>query len=139
MNFREVIAAIPFNPTGDTATGLVAPIMRATGHILYVIGAFAEPDYVLSDEEVQRELTDANAHLSGTTATAQDAPISAAIRAQIINFVNAVHYAAEEYPEWPTEERGPNLASLANAATALGTLFDAELAGVTDSNPGRSL
>jgi hypothetical protein len=113
--------------------------MRATGHILYVVGAFAEPNYVLTDEEVQRELTDASTHLVGTSAVAAGAPISTIVKRKIDNFVDAVHYASEEYHEWPAEERGPNLASLANAATALGTLFDADLAGVTDSNPGRSL
>ena len=43
LTFGEAIAAILYEAHQPQATGLVAAIMRATGHILYLVGAFADP------------------------------------------------------------------------------------------------
>ena len=137
--FREAVNAIPFAPTDSIATGLLAPIMRAAGHILYLVGAFAEPGYTLTDDEVRRELEHAAAHLVGTRTVAEQAPISSTIRSHINAFIEAVTYAGLEYPEWPEDERGPNLKDLADRTAALGSAFDLELAGIRHSNPGRTL
>lgn len=141
MTFNEAIAAIPFNPNQSTATGLVAAIMRATGHILYLVGALAEgtENYELTDEEARRELQHAEGHLIRTSAVAESAPISATAKTYINAFVTAVVYANAEWESWDADTRGPNLRALADRAAALGAYLDLELAGIGASDPGRTL
>ena len=138
-NFREAIAAIPHNPSDQMATGILAPIMRASGHILYAVGALAEPGYNLTDEEVGREIDAAAAHLIGTVTTAERAPLSTAAKDIVRNFSTAVLAAGLEYRDWPHDERGRNLKDLADRATSLAAFFDNELAAVRGSQPGRTL
>lgn len=138
-DFQSAIAAIPYAPTQTSATGLVAAIMRASGHILYLTGALAEPGYTLTVEEAARELAAAKDHLTRTIAVAGAAPISATARQRVTAFVTAVLLAHDEYGEWPEDERGNNLRALADRAAALGAFFDFELAGLPNSDPGRTL
>lgn len=144
MNFREAISAITYRPNQAEATGLLAPIIRASGHILYVTAALAveaeEPEaYHLTDEEALRELTAAAGHLSRTVATAEQAPISTACKDLLIIYCDAVRLAGEEYPLWSDEDRGPNLKDLADRTAQLGAFLDGELAGLRGSDPGRTL
>ena len=144
VNFRETIAAIAYRPNQVEATGLLAPIIRATGHILYVTAALAveaeEPEaYHLTDEEALRELTAAAGHLSRTVATTEAAPVSNACKQHVILFCDAVRLAGEEYPLWSDEDRGPSLKDLADRAAQLGAFLDGELAGLRGSDPGRTL
>lgn len=139
MNFREAIAAIPYAPVEPNATGIVAPIMRASGHILYTVGALAEPGYTIPEEEVLNELRAAQAHLTGTIAAVATAAVSTACIERVSTYVIAVGLAADEYADWPEDERGRNLKDLADRSAALGSFFDTELAGLYRSDPGRSL
>jgi hypothetical protein len=139
MNFREAIASIPYAPNQTQATGIVAPIMRATGHILYLVGALAEPGYVLTDEEAFNELVAAQGHLSTTAASYEQAPLSSVCAGHIGSFIAAVRLAHDEYAEWPEEERGRNLKDLADRAASLGSILDLELTGIRSSDPGRTL
>jgi len=136
--FAEAIAAIPYAPQSSTATGLLAPIMRACGHILYLVGLMAEPAYDLTDEEAQRELTDASEHLSRTLAVIADAPLSGAAKNRIGAFILAVGWASTEWQEWPEDERGNNLTALAHRATALAAFLDREFIAI-NADPGRTL
>jgi hypothetical protein len=139
MTFREAIAAIPFQSEQPNATGLLAPITRATGHIMYVIATLADTAYELSDEEAVTELGHATTHLTRTIATAEQAPISTRSRSLIAAWVNAVAAAMVEYNDWPADERGRNLKDLADRSAALAAHFDFEFAGLSGSDPGRSL
>lgn len=139
MTFSADIAEIPFNPAQQTATGLLAPIMRASGHILYTMAAIADEGYTISDEEVQRELEHAAGHLIATTATVDDAPVSAACKNIVRAFCAATLAAHQEWTSWPEADRTNNLRHLANRASAIGAFFDGELAGVFNSDPGSSL
>lgn len=137
--FAQHIAAIPFEPTTGQATGVLAPIMRATGHILYCLGAIAEPGYVLTTEEAVDELKHAAAHLAETPVQTADLPISAIAKIYVTEFCGAVNAAADEYAGWTGGSRGPNLKDLSNRAAAVGSFFDKEALGSWDSNPGHTL
>jgi hypothetical protein len=138
-SFATKIAAIPYNPINQEASGLFAPIMRAAGHILYAMAAYADPGYTIPEEEIRRELQHATNHLASTASTADAAPISTSIKEQITRFCDAVYYASVEWPEWPEESRSQNLKNLANRATAIAAYCDWELAGIRNSDPGQSL
>ena len=137
--FAEAIAAVPFSGTSSAATGLLAPIMRATGHILYAVAANADEGYTITDEEVRRELEHAAGHLHSTVSTADAAPISTVCKERVRAFCEATLAAGLEWSDWPEAERGNNLRHLANRAAALGVIFDQELAGVRGSDAGSSL
>lgn len=137
--FAEALADIPYQPTDVQATGLLAPIVRACGHILYLVGAIAEPGYTLAEGEAIRELEHAEAHLTSTVATADHAPISNSAKTRVRAFCVAVQQARIEFNEWAEDDRGSNLKALADRAAALAAFFDLELAGVQQSDPGRTL
>ena len=51
MTFATELAKMPFTPTGTNATGFTAPLMRASGHALFVvIGAAVGTEVVTEDE-----------------------------------------------------------------------------------------
>jgi hypothetical protein len=137
--FNDLIAQIPYNPVQTTARGLLAPLMKATGHVLYLVGALAEPGYTLTEEEVQRELADASEHLTGTVAAVGAAPLSRIAKERINAFVLAVDAAENEYPSWSADDRGNNLSALAHRAASLAAFLDGELVGINNSDPGRTL
>jgi hypothetical protein len=137
--FATNIAAIPYNPGAQAATGLFAPIMRAAGHILYAMAAVADTGYTIPDDEVRRELEHAAGHLTTTIGAADIAPISANAKLYISHFCGAVLCAGLEWAEWTEDQRGQNLKDLANRAAAIAAFCDLELAGVRGSDPGRSL
>jgi hypothetical protein len=146
MTFREAIAAIPYRSAQPNATGVLAPIVRATGHILYVTATLASSEqtperYTLTDEEAHRELQAAAAHLTRVPTAAEQAPVSAACKALIISFCNAVAEANAEYDDWEPDDRGTNLKDLADRAAALASFLDYELLGLQQgaSDPGRTL
>ena len=140
MSFTDHINAIPYDATiPDRATGILAPIMRTTGHILYLYGALAEPGYVLNEEEAHRELEHAADHLRATDSYISEAPISTRAKDILTNFINATRVASEEWDNWPETDRGPRLRDLANRAAAIGSFLDGELAGIEGAHPGSSL
>ena len=139
MSFQSEITVIPFGPGATNATGILAPIIRASGHILYLYGALAEPGYVLTDEEAVIELTHAADHLNQTRNVAEAAPISYIAKTYIAAFCSATKFALAEWSEWNTDDRGSHLRDLANRAAAIGAYLDNELAGVGLSDPGSSL
>lgn len=139
MTFRESINAIPYAPSQPSATGLLAPIIRAMGHILYVAATAADPNTALADAEAINELTEAKVHLLGTLAVVHNAPLSEVGKTAILNWVDAVNAANDEWNDWPADERPSSLKDLANRCAALAALLDLELVGLRNSDPGSSL
>jgi hypothetical protein len=137
-NFATHIAAIPFNAGGQQASGLLAPMVRAMGHILYAFAAFSDPGYTIPDEEVKRELEHAAGHIASTPAVADVAPISTNAKNYVIAFYGALLCANLEWDAWTADERGTNLRNLANRAAAIAAFFDTEYAGIVAS-PGSTV
>lgn len=138
--FATAITLLPTDPSRQReATGILAPIIRAGGHILYALAASIDEDkYTISPEEVLDEIRHAEAHLFAAVDATTDAPISAVAKA----YITAIRLAAvayiTEYESWNNGEGIANLRSLANATAAVGAYLDRELAGLT-SYPGSSL
>lgn len=139
MSFAEAIERIPYTSTNQNATGVFAPIMRASGHILYACAAQADEGYTVTPEEIQNELQHASSHLVTTAVSAESSPLSSTAKTYISAFYDATQTAAEEYPDWPETERIQNLRSLADRAASIAAFFDNEYAGIRDSNPGTTL
>lgn len=139
MTFSEYLTQIPFNADRASASGLLAPIIRASGHILYAMAAFADPGYTIPDEEVRVELNHATAHLASTPETVEAAPISSACKTIINAFVLATEASVNEWNDWTADQKGQNLRDLANRAAAIGAFLDGELAGVPGSYPGSTV
>lgn len=139
MAFTDSIDAIPFAPGGQMATGLLAPLIRSMGHVLYCCGASAEPSYTLTTQEVQDELDHAANHLSTTLEVVHNAPLSQRAKDLILWYVQAVHDAKTESPAWSADDCTANFKNLANRAAALAAFLDEECIGVRGSHPGSSL
>jgi hypothetical protein len=139
MAFREQIALIPFHSTQREATGILAPLVRSMGHVLYACAALADGGYTIEENEVQYELNHAASHLSTSLEQVHRAPLSQRGKDLILHYVEAVHNARDEFPAWNTDDRISNLKDLANRAAALAAFLDAECIGLRDSQPGSSL
>lgn len=143
--FAEEIAKVPYTPRQTDAAGLLAPVFRAVGHILFATAlsstqtpdaAGTAPIVAVTDEEILEELRHAGAHWNAinqgenlSTATGQ---VITALGAGITN-------AVAEYPEWPAATKTSNLRDLANRTAGLASVLDRELAGIRDSDPGYAL
>lgn len=139
MAFTDSIEAIPFQPGGQMATGLLAPLIRSMGHVLYCCGASAEPSYTLTIQEVQDELTHATDHLATTLEVVHNAPLSQRAKDLILHYVQAVHDAQTESAAWSADDTTANFKNLANRAAALAAFLDGECVGLRGSYPGSSL
>jgi hypothetical protein len=139
MAFSDQISLMLFAPMGRNATGVLAPIIRAMGHILYCAGAQAESGYNLTDEEVRDELQSAAAHLTLTTTNIAAAPVSQRAKDYILAWVQAIYDAETEYAGWDHDTRVANFKDLANRAAGLAAFLDGECMGLRGSDPGSSL
>lgn len=138
--FNAALETIPYSPAQSDARGLLAPLMRASGHILYLIGATAEEKHVVMPEEEKNELTAAAAHLADTSLLTLPV-ISDEANRHIKTFVTAVGIARDNFEGWSPEDRTTALRNLANRAAGLGAFLDRELTGINpaQSDPGSAL
>lgn len=139
MAFRDQIALIPFSSSQRDATGILAPLVRSMGHVLYACAAIADEGYAIEETEVKNELDHAAGHLSTSLAEVHRAPLSQRGKDLILYYVEAVHNARDEFTAWSSDDRINNLKDLANRAAALAAFLDAECIGIRDSQPGSSL
>lgn len=135
-SFVEQINSIQYNPTEAAATGIVAPLIRASGHLLYLLAEMSEHAEGIDDESAKREITEAAEHFNWPIPESDI--ISRLTREQIGHFKSALTIANDEWDNWTPEDRIQNLKSLAHRAAGIGTQLDWEYAGVIGSNPGRS-
>jgi hypothetical protein len=124
----------------DNARGLVAPVIRAMGHILFALAALSETPVTMTEEEILDELRAASAHLTGTL-THNPEYLSAPTAGAVTNFAAAVRLTSEAAGSWTPEQRISALGTVATAGAGLATLLDRDLAGISvrDSYPGNSL
>ena len=128
---------IPYAPTRQEAKGLVAPIMRANGHITFLLAVTAWvtnstpplPATTMPVEDQQKELDHAAAHLAPANLAVCDT-ISTAARSAVENFKLGVIAAKEDWSKWTAAERIASLTDLAHRAAAIGSVLDRELAGL---------
>lgn len=140
-SFATVLATIPFAPTQADAKGFLPPLVRALGHMTYVLAdcAAAETDAtkrILDDPRALTELKHAAAHWKASNAN--DA-LTATTATAIANLGKALDAAIKEYPDWTNPDRIRNLRDLGNRAAAISAILDRELVGLKDSDAGFSL
>lgn len=136
MPFTEHIAAIPYTSTTNRGAGLLAPMMRAMGHILYLAGCMADTAITVTNEQATRELTDAKEHWDARTGTEAVSSTTAGI---IEHISQALTDAIAEYSSWTDQQRSTNIRDLANRMVFVGAKLDREAIGITGSDPGSSL
>lgn len=137
--YANLIGSIPYNPTAAAATGFLPPLMRAIGHILFATAAASSEPAYITEEEIERELQEAQNHLSSTNFPYTAFSLSAIATGHCERFVECVSLAAVSYTGWNAEERAYNLSTLADAAAGFAAYLDYELLGVAGSDPGTSL
>lgn len=138
MSFATDIAAIPLTARQTDAKGFLPPIIRATGHLLFVLAdaATEEGHRILTDDEALEELTHAKGHWDAITT---NEAISTPTKTLITAFGKAVSSAITEFPDWDRNARITNLRDLGNRAAGISAALDRELVGLRDSDAGLSL
>lgn len=142
--FSTAIATIPFAPRQENAKGIIAPLIRATGHLLFLLAHItvqaSENHTPLTDTEQQQELTDAANHL--TASNFPDLPtVSTTAKTHLAAFVLGVNNARDNWTTWAADARGGALRDLTNRAAAIGTILDREFTGLAANavDPGSSI
>jgi hypothetical protein len=124
--------------TQANATGLIGPLMRAMGHLLYALAASAATPPTATPEEIKDEINAAAAHLLGTTNISEDC-LSNEIIVALDTIQETTNHANVLWDNWEDNVKKENLILLINAYMSVATKLDRELAGITDSDPGSSL
>jgi hypothetical protein len=137
------LSTIPFSPSGQLARGIIAPIMRAAGHLLYLradlaneAGSFAH----MTPEEQKNEVQHAKEHLAGANLPADLDTLSVTAKGHIGVFVANVGYIYDGWDGFNADDRANLVSSAAHRAAALGCFLDRELTGIntTATDPGSS-
>lgn len=135
--FSTVLATIPYTPSQANAKGLLPMMIRSMGHIIYCVGALADPNYKFTEAEMQNELDHAAEHLDASVVLEAHA-LSTTAKEYIIAYCTAVGHAKDSARFWPEAERTRLLRDLANRTAGLGAFLDREFIGIA-SDPGTSL
>ena len=135
--FSETIEQIPFAPSSPTGSGFLPPILRAQGHILYLLGCLADEEVTVEDDKAVEELTAAETHFHARADASET--VSTATRGLATLLNTAIAQAVTEYPSWEPEVRVTNLRALAHRVVAFSAVLDRELVGLTGSDPGSTL
>lgn len=132
--------AIPYAPRQEQAKGFIAPLVRSIGHILYLVGAYNEERYTLTDEEAQKELTDAADHLA-TTLVSDTPLISGTAKSYISALGDALAHATVGWASFTDDQKATLIRNLANRAAGAASYYDTEFAGLTaaETDPGSAL
>lgn len=136
MPFVETINRIPFAPRTAQGAGFLPPIVRAQGHILYLLGCLAEDSIEVGVPHALGELAHAREHWHERERT-QNISDRASEEADTLEL--AIAECAQEYEEWTDETRLTNIRSLANRVVQYAANLDRELVGLTSSDPGSTL
>ncbi len=136
MTFATDLALVPFTARGTTAAGFLPPIMRATGHILFATALAADDRELATEEEILRELTEAEEHWHVIGIHEE---LSAAANQDVQNLGACITSAKDEFATWTAAAKTSNLRELANRTAAIAARLDRELIGLRDSDPGYQL
>ena len=137
---------IVYNATSTNARGLIAPLIRASGHILFLLAALDHMEQnptatpLMTEEEQINEFRHAQTHLDAENLPTL-AILSEAARGRLIYLSTYVASAARNYETWTPEQRMDITREFANRIAGLGASLDRELAGVSagESDAGTSL
>lgn len=137
MPFSDTIRTIPFSPRTPLGGGFLPPILRAQGHVLYLLGCLADEQTTVGDADAIAELTQAKEHFDARVDAS--AAVSTATLGLASTISTALGEARDEYTGWAPDIRLQNLRDLANRVVAFSAALDRELVGLTGSDPGSTL
>ena len=137
MAFADSIKNLPFEAKQPNAKGILPPIIRAIGHIVFVAACVSDEKVAITNDEAKAELTHAKEHWDAIAAGNPN--LSDASRTALVFFGITLGDALNEFDEWDDKGRVKNLKDLAQRAAALSAAFDREFIGILDSDPGLSL
>lgn len=138
MAFAETLNQIPFSTTSTMATGFLPPLLRSMSHIFYLLGALANEDVPVSDDEAREELTAAFDHWAARNHDA-DQSLSSATVDLCGRLETLIADTFAEYEGWDSDTKIANITSVAHRCLGIGAILDRELIGITGSDPGRAM
>ena len=139
MAFTDDLAALPIQSTTQEATGFLPPILRAAGHLLFILGQAADDEIELTTEnetELLDELTHAKGHWDAIT---RNEALSTEATTRLDAFGTAFTSAIAEFPTWDRPTKLRNSRDLANRIVSFAAALDRELVGLTNSSAGTAL
>lgn len=146
--YTTFASEIPYRPRGTNATGLLAPLVRSMGHILFLLGmTAAETDRsdtavpLMTPEEKINELAHAKDHLPPLVDITDSPALSVPAKTNILCYYTLINTLNTDWAGWDHEAQINTLRVTTNAAAALAAFLDRELAGFRSdqSDPGTSL
>jgi hypothetical protein len=136
MAFVDSIRALPFAGRTQMGGGFLAPMVRAMGHLLFLLGCIADEDTPVTDEAAINELTHARDHWN---ARAISEAVSTPVRERAVTIGTAINEAIAEWAGWDQQARETNLRDLNHRILQYAADLDRELVGLRDSDPGTTL
>jgi hypothetical protein len=126
--------------TEQQATGFLAPIMRATGHILFALACINADPAISTEQEIKDEFVAAATHLNATV-TVSLGVLSTNAGQQFARWKEHLDLAADQILNWPAADRSRAVLALISETMSFATFLDRELAGIdpSASNPGLAL
>lgn len=135
--FTTVLAGLPFSPATENGRGFLPPIMRTTGHFLYLLGRLSDtPTRRPTDNQISEELSSIQSHMAEFTIPTY---LSEQATSHVSLFKNLCDMLIENLIGWDSETRILNLRSLSNRIIQLTASLDREILGLRDSDAGQSL
>ena len=138
--FSTRLNALPFTPSQENARGVLAPLMRSAGHLLFLMAATSTTPPLITDAEQTNELDHAAAHLAATNLASIN-NFSTAGKNHVEAYVDLVGAAQRSWGTWTPDNRAAALRNLVNRSAGLASYLDRELIGLTpaQTDPGTSL
>jgi len=135
--FAEHLATIPFTTRSQEAVGFLPPMIRALGHLTFVLAVVAdEDDTSMTDEDILAELDHAIVHWNQI---ADPETTSVASTTQVNELNRLLALAKTEWPDWEHKDRVKNIRDTANRIVGFTVALDRELVGLRDSDAGSQL
>lgn len=137
MSFEENIQKISFIPQTENGRGFLPPILRISGHFLYLLGRLSDtPTRRPTENQIRQELDAVSNHLTDFTIPTFLSQTSKDI---LYAMLSAQEDLKAEFFSWNEEAQISNLRSLANRLVEVLVLLDREVLGLRDSDSGASL
>lgn len=135
--FAEIVAELPFTPTTEQGKGFLAPLLRTSGHLLYLAAQMGEeenrrPTAAQKKEEIEAAL----AHWAGVEINDS---FSKGAKEYMEKISSALRATQTEHPNWTAEASVENFKLLANRIAQLFSTLDREVLGIRESDAGFSL
>lgn len=137
MNFAESIERIPFNASTDNGRGFIGPLIRLSGHLLYILGNLHNtPSRRPTDAQIRTEMDAMLRHFEGFNVPNY---LSTAAKTRLDQYIESVNLMNTEIETWDHDTRVANVRALSNRTAEIAVFLDKEILGITDSDAGQDI